>query len=293
MALSPEIRAYYTHSATMTSPGTHLRALEGLPNELGELCKIVQGLLLHEHWATTYKVQLSPVRRQESQLRSTSQMIAQILAHDHRTLNEPRGLDKRVVGVCRHFAVLTVALLRHQGLPARARCGFGAYFKAGTFEDHWVVEYWSESEACWKLADSQIDELQQGILRPDFPLLDVPRDRFVIAGDAWLKCRDEDADPDVFGIFDMRGMWFIAGNVLRDFAALNNMEMLPWDSWGAMIEPDTEIPDATLRLVDRVAELSLHCDDRFGELRTLYGNDERLRVPPMVYNALNKKLEEV
>ena len=34
-----------------------------------------------------------------------------------------------------------------------------------------------------------------------------------------------------YGIFDLRGLWFVAGNVMRDFAALNNMEMLPWDVW--------------------------------------------------------------
>jgi len=293
MTLASEIRAHYTHAATMTSSGAHAHALENLPHDLGALCSSVQGLLLHEHWAPAYKVQLSPARRLESQLRASSQLIQQILAHDPRALDVPRSLDKRVVGVCRHFAVLTVALLRHRHVPARARCGFGAYFSAGKFEDHWVVEYWDEDEACWKLADSQIDELQKNVLRPDFSLLDVPRDRFVIAGDAWRKCREEEADPESFGIFDMRGMWFIAGNVLRDFAALNNMEMLPWDSWGAMTEPGTPIPDATLELLDHVAELSLGCDAHFPALRTLYGNDERLRVPAMVFNALTKRLEEV
>jgi hypothetical protein len=51
----------------------------------------------------------------------------------------------------------------------------------------------------------------------------------VIAGDAWARCRAGDADPSAFGIFDMRGLWFIAGNLMRDFAALSNMEMLPRD----------------------------------------------------------------
>ncbi len=293
MALTPEIRAYYTHPAQMTATGAHAQAFEGLPQDLGEICKTVQGLLLHEHWAPAYKVALSPKQRQESQLRSTAQMLSRILARDHRALVEARDVDKRVIGVCRHFAVLTVAMLRHQGVPARARCGFGAYFNARKFEDHWVVEYWSESEACWLLADSQIDELQRNTLRPGFALLDVPRDKFVIAGDAWLKCRNDDADPETFGIFDMRGFWFIAGNVLRDFAALNNMEMLPWDSWGAMVEPDDPIPEPTLKLLDHVAALTLDSDRHFTELRSLYGNDERLRVPAMVFNALNKRLEEV
>ena len=34
-----------------------------------------------------------------------------------------------------------------QGMPARARCGFGAYFEKGKYVDHWVTEYWNESAA--------------------------------------------------------------------------------------------------------------------------------------------------
>jgi hypothetical protein len=34
--------------------------------------------------------------------------------------------------------VLAAAMLRAQGTPARARCGFGGYFGSGAFEDHWV-----------------------------------------------------------------------------------------------------------------------------------------------------------
>ena len=84
------------------------------------------------------------------------------------------------------------------------------------------------------LVDAQIDDVQRAILDPDFDLMDVPRDRFMVAGEAWAQCRSGHAEPDAFGIFDMRGLWFVAGNLLRDLAALNDREMLPWDVWGAM-----------------------------------------------------------
>ncbi|MFI5014475.1 MAG: hypothetical protein ACHQAY_19250 [Hyphomicrobiales bacterium] len=57
------------------------------------------------------------------------------------------------------------------------------------------------------LVDAQIDELQRAKLSPDFDLLDVPRDRFLIAGDAWAQRRADEADPAAFGIFGMRGLW--------------------------------------------------------------------------------------
>ena len=59
----------------------------------------------------------------------------------------------------------------------------------------------------------------------------MPRDHFLVAGDAWRLCRAGKADPAAFGVLDMHGLWFVASNVIRDVAALNNREMLPWDCW--------------------------------------------------------------
>jgi hypothetical protein len=212
-------------------------------------------------------------------------MLERLLAHDGQPLSTARPVEARLVGVCRHFTVLLVAILRAQGVPARARCGFGAYFHAGRFEDHWVCEYWHAAEARWVLVDAQLDDLQRAKLHPDFDVLDVPRERFVVTGEAWAQCRAGEVDPSTFGIFAMRGLWFIAGNLVRDVAALNNMEMLPWDVWGAMIRPDEPWQDEQLALFDRLAAVTRAPDATFAELRALYAGDERLRVPATVFNS--------
>lgn len=233
-AASQDTLDYYTQPAVMTSAGGYAPLFEGLPHEIGDLAGLVQGLLLHEHWASAYGITLSDERRSGSQIRPVARMLERLLALDDRPLTAARPAELRLVGNCRHFSVLLVAMLRAQGVPARARCGFGAYFTPGRFVDHWVCEYWHAAQARWILVDVQIDTLQRAELRTDFDPQDVPRDRFVVAGDAWARCRAGEADPASFGIFDLQGPWFIAGNVLRDLAALNNMEMLPWDVWGAM-----------------------------------------------------------
>jgi hypothetical protein len=291
MALDKKIAEFYSRPGRMTEPGAQATAFEGLPHGLGDAAKIVQGFMLHEHWAPAYRQNLTPERRAESQLRSTERILAHTFAKNPQPLTSDRPLYQRTVGVCRHFTVVTVALLRRQGIPARARCGFGAYFNKGKFEDHWVTEYWDGTR--WKLADTQIDAAQRAILSLDMNLFDVPRDRFVIAGDAWLQCRSGRADPGAFGIFEMRGLWFIAGNVIRDFAALNNMEMLPWDNWGAMTGPDKPLTDETNALLDRVAALTLDPDAHFDELRALYESDSRLHVPAQVFNIATKAKEAV
>jgi hypothetical protein len=234
---------------------------------------------------------LNDERRAESNIRSLADMLALLRRHDARPLVFVRTLYQRMVGVCRHFSVFAVALLRRAGVPARARVGFGAYFNRGTFEDHWVVEYWNGTS--WQLLDAQIDAAQRAMLKIEFDTFDVPRDQFVIAGDAWTQCRAGRADPKAFGIFEMRGLWFIAGNVLRDFASLNNDEMLPWDCWGPMSSTDTQFPPDKLALFDRLAALTLDPDNRFAEIRALYANNAELRVPGEVFNAEHKRMEAV
>ena len=184
-------------------------------------------------------------------VRPVAGLLGRMMAEDGRPLTVAREPAGRLPGNCRHFTVLAAAMLRAQGTPARARCGFGGYFGSGAFEDHWVCEYWDQAAPGWKLADAQIDDVQLKLFDVDFDLMDVPRDKFLVAGDAWRLCRAGDADPAKFGLSFMNegGYWWIAANLLRDVAALNNMEMLPWDVWGAMPAPDETIDDERLALL--------------------------------------------
>jgi hypothetical protein len=124
--------------------------------------------------------------------------------------------------------------------------------------------------------------------------MDVPRDRFLVAGDAWTRCRAGRADPDTFGlsVTDEAGWWWIAGNLMRDAAALGTVELLPWDSWGAMPAPEETIDEERMALFDELARFTLDPDGNADELRRLCA-DERLRVPPTVRNDLRHRDEPV
>jgi hypothetical protein len=214
-------------------------------------------------------------------------ILACVLKHDGSALSQARPLSKRAIGVCRHFSLLLVAMLRHKHIPARARCGFGSYFETGKFIDHWVAEYWNGAR--WVMVDAQMDAVQRKLFRIDFDPLDVPRDRFLVAGDAWALCRAGNAAPDAFGILDMHGWAFIAGNIVRDIAALNDAVMLPWDVWGAMPQLD-ETPE--FALFDKWAELTREPDAHFAQLREIYETDA-IKVPPVVFNAVMQRMEDV
>ena len=263
-------------------PAAKAALLDGLPRDVGGLAKIVQGVLIHEHIAAAYGVTLSAEQHAQAHMRGVEKMLDSIARQDGRPLAEARPPGERVVGVCRHFTLLHVAMLRRQGMAARARCGFGAYFEKGKFIDHWVTEYWNESAQRWVLVDAQLDQRQRELFGIAFDPLDVPRDQFLVAGDAWQLCRGGKADPGAFGILDMHGLWFIAGNVIRDVAALNNHEMLPWDVWGGMTQKESELD---LPFVDQLAAFTHAPDRHFGELRAIY-KDKRVAVPGTVFNAV-------
>jgi Transglutaminase-like superfamily len=289
------MHAFYATPGRMTSPGRNEALFDGLPSGVGALCEISQGLIVHEFLTQQYGFELSDERRATVHVRPVEAMLDRVVAEDGRPLTAAREPSARFVGDCRHFTVLTVAMLRAQGTPARARCGFGDYFGTGMFEDHWVCEYWNDEAGRWVLADAQLDETQRRLFGIDFDPLDVPRDRFAVAGQAWARCRAGEADPASFGLSGLKesGDWWIAANLVRDVAALNNMEMLPWDCWGAIPKPGEPIGDGRAALFDRLAALTSDPDFSPPVLAEMYEGDERLHVPGIVFNAVRDRAEEV
>jgi Transglutaminase-like superfamily len=283
---------YYSQPGIMTSPGRYAPLLADLPGDVSALAAVGQGLVIHEHMAEGYGAPLADADRASVHTRPVEQLLAQITARDDRPLTTPREPAGRVAGNCRHFTVLMVAALRAQGRPARARCGFGGYFGTGIFEDHWVGEYWDAAQQRWRLADAQIDDVQRGWFPIDFDLTDVPRDRFLVAGQAWQEVRAGRADPDQFGLSVTKetGDWWIAANLMRDASALLNLELLPWDVWGAMPKPGAPIGADVAALFDRLAAATLAPDESLAGLEELC-RDDRLRVPAVVYNAVRDRTE--
>jgi hypothetical protein len=294
MTGAPPTLPFYAQPGRMTSAGGYAALLEPLPRDIGGLAAVAHGLLVHEHMAAGYGLTLSDSDRGTVHLRRVDQLLEQIVTRDDRPLDVAREPAGRVAGNCRHFTVLTVAALRAHGIPARARCGFGGYFGTGMFEDHWVCEYWNDGQQRWILADAQIDDVQREWFPLGFDVTDVPRGQFVIAGQAWAQYRAGEADPDRYGlsVLEEAGDWWIAGNLMRDAAALMNIELLPWDCWGIMPKPGDRISDADLTVFDKLAALTRDPDASFADLQQLMA-DGRLRVPPAVRSALRQRDEPI
>ena len=283
---------YYADQGPMSDPGTYAHLFENLSTSIPELVELVQGVTIHVFWAERYGIQVPAERMDELQLRSMEKRLARTLELDPAPLRVPRPPERKLIGNCRDHSLLLTALLRYQGIPARARCGFGAYFMPNHYEDHWVTEYWKQEENRWVMVDAQLDQLQREVLKISFDPLDVPRDQFIVGGRAWQMCRSGQEDPDRFGIFDMHGLGFIRGNLVRDVASLNKMELLPWDCWGLILKERLEDSD-DLALLDEIAALTAGDVPEAESVRSQYESDPRLHMDGNLVSFVNGEMLQI
>ena len=100
-------------------------------------------------------------------------------------------------------------------------------------------------------------------------------------------CRAGDADHNQFGLSAIgeHGLWWVRQNLVRDVAALNKTEMLPWDSWGAAVGMHNDSPPDELSALDHAADVTAH-EVNFEQVRELY-DDGRFHVPETIqsFNA--------
>lgn len=267
--------AYYSSPGPFTElTTTQVDAIAGLTTDPVELCLMAQHLLVSPPDAAVAGV--SETRMTERNIRPASALLQRALELDPGTpLDGSRSAERRVVGTCRHFAVLAVAFLRATGTAARGRCGFATYFVPPKNVDHWIVEYWHAREDRWIRIDPEyLGKVTPSESRPE----DLRPGEFLTAGEAWQLIRsgrDKGMDFGVFGTENW-GPGEVRGNAMRDLASLyRKIEMLPWDEWGPMHDSyDNKTGDDFDLLIDDLAAATIGEDD--AALHRIY---EGLAVP--------------
>jgi len=270
---------YMTGAIDYSAPGlltdvgeVSMAALEAIPADPLSICRLVTGLVLHPFEATD--LGLDAGRFVEREIRPASAVINGVLALDPAALDIPRDPMRRLVGTCRTFVVLSCALLRYRSIPARARCGFGTYFQSGLGLDHWITEYWHGAGERWVRVDTE--HLEQSFV-PHAE--DLRPGEFLTGGEAWIGYRQGGIDASMFGVAGTEnfGPAEISGNAVRDLAALNKVEMLPWDEWGRMSAAyEGQTGSDYDHLIDQVAAAC--ASDSWRCVADLYSRPE-LRVP--------------
>lgn len=271
--------AYYAAHSPATDPGEHHRLLVGLPREVAGIVRVVQGVLIQESLASSWGISRRRIDR-EIHIATVGRKLARIAALDDRPLAEPRPPRRRLAGVCAHYAMLTTALLRHHGIPARTRGGFEAYFSESFHHDHWITEYWEADEERWVRVDAEIDDPFRRRFDVDSDALDLPPGRFLTGADAWRLCRPGRKPPRSFGIAgeEWLGGWsFVVNELVLDFNALNKVESLPWDRTQLDRTELDELTAVELGLLDELAATVSEGDAAFARIRQLFKTRPRLR----------------
>jgi len=282
--MTPDERRYYATQSRVSDPEDRGTLLAALPAEPAGLVPAISRLVPHTLFVRPLRITAPAGSEADVESRSVPRILDRILERDPAPLQVTRPPERRFIGICRDYTLLACAALRHHGVPARARVGFANYFTPGFNEDHWVCEYHAGGR--WRLLDPELNTRVRDYFKVTFPPADVPRDAFLVAGEAWRRARADALDPATCGVSvaGIGGAWFIGGSVVRDLAALNKREMLAWDYWGLAREfrPGATVSDAAAVRLDTLAALTAGRDPDWRAIRETYDGDAELRVPGVV-----------
>jgi Transglutaminase-like superfamily len=272
---------FFAVQTQLTSIGGHAALAAGLDASVRRLRDVPQDVTLHFRQAAAAGIDAAE-RRDEARFRQVARMVQRIFELDARSLADARDSSAKLIGHCRTSAVLLTALLREKGWAARPRAGFSAYWQQSMRTGHWVTEYWSQAESRWLIADGDLNAewVRRGDLR--FDLCDVPREKFVLSGDAWLTLRAGEDEPLTFGEDpDCFGLEYVRAQLLRDVACLTGTEVGAWDRWGVGAARFAELDARDLELIDELARSSTTSHPREA-LVCLIADHEQLAVPPEI-----------
>jgi hypothetical protein len=310
-----EVLDYYRQPGLITGLDKYRDFTSWLTSDPEAIYQVAQGLLIHDMWIDKYGITYNTANEYPQKTAYMQDLLDKALELDASNLAVVRAPEKRVIACCREFATLMCALLRAKGIPARSRSGFAFYFGwNGDYADHWICEYWDGGS--WIMADPQLDPLQESYVKSwadagskqsreyaekikAFNPRRLTGNDFLTAGQAWKLCRKGELDAMRFGnscpikpewgIDSLFGLWFVRGNLLRDFAALNKVETSPflvrvvkglnWKAWRLVAASDQELAAHDWSLLDRIADLCSDADSNFNAIRSLYDGNSDLAVP--------------
>jgi Transglutaminase-like superfamily len=275
---------FWRSQSPVTQPGAAADLLDALPADPDALTEISSQMVFHYRADGDWEANgISADRAAEINLCYAADMFGRLLELEP-SLQAARSPAQRILGCCRDFSTLYVSILRHHRIPSRCRVGFASYFDADWWIDHVVVEVWHGGR--WRMIDP---ELRVGFSAGDGgPLdrLDLRPDRFLTAAQAWLAARAGRIDPSRVVVAPMlevpqtRGWPQLAHDLVHDIAALNGIELLLWQDWGASLVEDVLASDV-VHVLDQSAKSAADPEVSLAVVQR-WGAHELLRVPETV-----------
>lgn len=285
-----KILEFYKKTSSYTDLGFYKEFAKNLPDDLEELCLLQRHQIIHPTVLMDEKIRKMknsfhgdmtkiPMTRLlfEDDIFPTAQSILAELLRKNPNYEKNREIENKVHITCRGQATLLASILKAKGIPARARSGFAEYCdKEGIFWDHWITEYFDRNSQKWQLADADCccNEI-------DFNPYNMPREKFLFGGNAWLKLRKKEieeekicfaSDPVTVGLkAAIRGLFY-------DFHCLMNDEIIFLHMPQYIQDKNFELLEEEYQELDNLAKWMLEPDENFEKLQQIWENTPKFRI---------------
>ena len=205
---------------------------------------------------------------------TSTALIGEIFRLDPRGFVTGKDVTKRVTVSCRATSVLFSAVLKAKGIPCRSRAGFVDFGNVGaSYIEHWVNEYWLESENRWVLVDS--DNYYEFEERFGYSQFDLPAHKFITASDAWLGLRNDTFSKQLI-VGAPTVLEGVCNYLFMDFHALMNNELFYTFQPEYLSGRFNDLSEKELAEIDTLAELLQSPDQNFDELLNMYETNEKI-----------------
>ncbi|EJL39673.1 transglutaminase-like enzyme, predicted cysteine protease [Brevibacillus sp. CF112] len=262
-----ELLQFYTTFTPNTDPGEYGYLFYELPQGLPELCRLIKCQLIHPTMIKKVRHALTDYTRNEDEkFYTVADMLDALVERNADGLTYDRLPSERLLISCRFHSLLLISMLRSRGIPVRSRVGFASYLSENgqKYIDHWICEVWEQAEKRWIRVD------------PDWELVDICGDEFLLAGDAWLMARDKEINPQLFGVKKSWGMHYIRNNLCYDLNAVLGNELGYWDYPPLCQKEMDDLDWEELQLLDEIALYLQDPDENYAQLQALFSEHDFL-----------------
>ena len=284
----------YRQYSSFTDPREYKHLYANLPDSLPELCQLIKSQTIHPFAELPmYRDQIPKERWNEfAQYPTVKSVLEGLVSHDSRGLVKDRKPKDRLVLGCRENSILLASVLKYRGIPARVRYGHAAYIIPGFHASHVICEVWNEKESRWMLVD------------PTTGMVDFSRDKFDFSNDVWLKMRNKEIDPNLYGMpGSYAGLGSIVAKVCSDLASILGTEHTVYQ-YSPMIDHAVKnkgqmtLAAEQIEMLSRISELMKSIDaDSISKLRQIYSNTPEIQITRSFEPAIataddNNKIKE-
>lgn len=294
--MNKEMLEHYKKFSLFTFPGAYKEKLASeLPDDIREIGNLVRNAFIHrttlEDWRVKRKRDLkygdiSKIpwwqQAQDDYLVTAGAMLTELYRKDPKGFIKDKKAEDKLILTCRFVAIIVASILKSKDIPCRVRSGFAPYFKDYTGDtnswDHWINQYWKESESRWVTID--VDGCKHPL---SFDPSDILEGEFDFAADAYLAVREGKISPDHFcNAGGSKGIYPLVWELIYDLHCLMNSEIIylhgPEFVLFVNYLQGKPLKEEDLVDLDKLARLMKNPDKNFDKLESIWGSSKKFRL---------------